>query len=137
LQYTVPAGWTELPAKSMRVAAFQVSDGKQSAEVTVIPLGGSAGGLLANVNRWRKEVGLDDMTEENLRKESKSLDVEGQNAVYVDLVGKEKRNLGVILPRDGRTWFIKFQGPIGLVEKERENFEAFARSVRFAVGGRP
>jgi len=137
LQYTVPAGWTEIPAKSMRVAAFQVSDGKQTAEVTIIPLSGAGGGLLANVNRWRKEVGLDDMTEENLRKESKSLAVEGQNAVYVDLVGKEKRNLGVILPRDGRTWFIKFQGPIGLVEKERENFEAFARSVRFAAGGRP
>jgi hypothetical protein len=135
LKYQLPTGWVELPVSGMRVAAFKVTDGKDSAEITVIPLGGPAGGLVANVNRWRKEVGLEDTTEAQLTKDSKSLEVDGQSAVYVDLLGKEKRNLGVILPRGGRTWFIKFQGPIPLVDKERANFEAFAQSVNL-VGGR-
>jgi hypothetical protein len=119
----------------MRAAAFRVSDGGTTTDITVIPLSGPAGGLLNNVNRWRKEVGLPDWTEEQLKKESKSLDVGGLSAVYVDLVGKEKRNLGVIFPRSGQTWFIKFQALNALVEKERANFEAFAKSIRFAPGG--
>jgi hypothetical protein len=118
----------------MRVAAFRVSHDGQSAEITVIPLGGMAGGLLANINRWRKEVGLGDLAEAELSKESKSLEIGGHNAVYVDFAGNEKRNLGVILNRQDATWFFKFQGPRALVEKERANFEAFVRSIRFVVG---
>jgi hypothetical protein len=135
ITYEVPKGWTEIPATGMRVAAFRVSDGGQSTEITVIPLSGPAGGLLGNVNRWRKEVGLPDTTEDVLKKESKSIDIDGVSAVYVDLAGQEKRNLGVLFPRDGQTWFIKFQAPNALIEKERANFEAFAKSIRFAPGG--
>jgi hypothetical protein len=135
ISYSIPSGWTEIPASGMRAAAFRVADGNQSAEVTVISLGGPSGGLLANVNRWRTQIGLAETTEDKLAKESKSLEVAGQNAVYVDLVGQEKRTLGVILPHDGKTWFLKLQGPLALIEKERANFEAFARSVRFVAGG--
>jgi hypothetical protein len=135
IKYQLPAGWAELPASGMRVAAFKVTDGKDSAEVTVIPLGGPAGGLVANVNRWRTQIGLPETTDAQLRKEAKSLEVEGQSAVYLDLLGKDQRTLGVIFPRGKQTWFIKFQGPIPLVDKERANFESFAQSVKL-VGGR-
>lgn len=135
ITFAVPPGWTEIPPSGMRVAALRVTDGTTTSDITVIPLSGPAGGLLNNVNRWRKEVGLLDTTEDLLKKESKSIDVNGISAVFVDLPGKEKRNLGVIFPRDGRTWFIKFQAPNALVEKERANFEAFAKSIRFIPGG--
>ena len=62
--YDVPPGWQPIKATGMRVAAFKVVDRDKAAEVTVIPLAGQAGGILANINRWRKEVGLPDMTEE-------------------------------------------------------------------------
>jgi hypothetical protein len=136
ITYTRPESWTELPVSGMRVAAFRVVHEGQTAEITVIPLGGMAGGLLGNVNRWRKEVGLPDINEDQLKRESKTIDVGGQNAVYVDLAGKDKRNLGAILARDDATWFVKFQGPAALVDKERANFEAFVRSIRFAAGER-
>ena len=47
-----PDGWNEVPPGKMRVASFNVKgkDGKQ-ADVSVVPLGGLAGGDLANVNR--------------------------------------------------------------------------------------
>jgi hypothetical protein len=133
LEYDVPAGWQPLPATGMRVAAFKVTDGNQSAEVTVIPLGGVAGGLVPNVNRWRKEVGLPDTTDADLRKEAKMLDSPAGSVVSVDLAGPKERTLGGILMHRGQSWFVKLRGPADLVGKQQSAFEAFVKSLRFGA----
>jgi hypothetical protein len=137
LTYDVPPGWTELPVQpgGFRVAAFRVTQGSHSADVTVIPFPGPAGGLVLNVNRWRKELDVPDVTEDQIKKDAKSIDAGGVTGTYVDLSGKGERTLGVILPRSDRTWFIKFRGPAALVGQQQANFEAFVRSVRFGAGG--
>ena len=131
--YEIPPGWQPLPATGMRVAAFKVTDGGQSAEVTIIALPGHAGGLLANVNRWRKEVGLPDTTEDQLRKEAKMLDVRGVSVRYVDLAGPKERTLGGITMHNGTSWFVKLRGPADLVGKQQQAFEAFVKSLRFGA----
>ena len=67
LKWTLPAGWTEVPAGQMRVASFVVkgADGQQ-ADVSIIPLPGGAGGDASNVNRWRGQVGLPTVSPEEL-----------------------------------------------------------------------
>jgi hypothetical protein len=136
--YDVPAAWEVVPVKpgSMRVAAFKVTDGDKSAEVTIIPLAGQGGGLLANVNRWRGEVGLPNTTEADLRKEAKMLDAPGGSVLYVDLVGAKERTLGGMLEHGGRTWFVKLRGPAELVGKQQAAFEKFLRSMRFDAGAK-
>jgi len=133
LKYDVPPGWTERPAANgFARAAFAVTDGGQTAEVTVTPLGGMAGGLLANVNRWRAQVGLESTTEEQLPKDQKQLDVTGHPCSYFDLAGpKGERILAVAVPQGGQTWFLKMKGPAELVGRQQGHFEAFAKSVRF------
>jgi hypothetical protein len=133
LKYVAPAGWTERPATNgFARATFAVTDGGQTAEVTVTPLGGMAGGLLANVNRWRNQVGLGPTTEEQLSKDQKQLDVAGTPCPYFDLAGpKGDRILAVSMPQGGQTWFLKMKGPAELVGRQQANFEAFAKSVRF------
>src|SRR5262249_30227041 len=49
LKFKTPDGWQQKPAGGFRLAAFTVGE---NTEVTVIPLGKSAGSLLSNVNRW-------------------------------------------------------------------------------------
>jgi hypothetical protein len=135
--YQVPAGWTDLPVLpgSIRVAALRVNDGDRTAEVTIIPLAGPAGGLAANVNRWRGEIGLANSADDRITREAKTIDVAGTQATYVDLVGPRERTLGVMVPRGEQTWFIKFRGPAELVGKQQSAFEAFVRSLRFGTGG--
>jgi hypothetical protein len=137
LTYDVPPGWTELPVQpgGFRVAAFRVTQGSHSADVTVIPFPGPAGGLVLNVNRWRKELELPDATEEQIKEDAKSLDAGDVAGTYVDLSSKGERTLGVILSKGDRTWFIKFRGPAQLVGQQQAAFEAFVRSVRFGAGG--
>ncbi len=105
-----------------------------------MPLPGAAQGLLANVNRWREQLKLKPVTEEELHKEVKVIQVAGESAASVDLLGPEsegpqrQRILGVVLPRGKRTWFFKMTGPAELVEKQKPAFEAFIKSVQFAAG---
>jgi len=140
LKYTAPAGWEELPSTGgMRVAAFRVAEGGQVAEVTVIPLAGTVGGLLDNVNRWRDQIKLPPTTEEQLRQETRQLQVGGVASSYVDLAGPEaagarrERILGVVVPRGGQTWFFKMKGSADFVARQKPAFETFLGSVRWAA----
>ncbi|MGH7973744.1 MAG: hypothetical protein ACREIC_33925, partial [Limisphaerales bacterium] len=69
LKYTVPSGWEETAPGEMAVASFHVKgDGGKQAVVGVFPFPGMAGGDLQNVNRWRGQVGLAPMSEEEMSK---------------------------------------------------------------------
>ncbi len=68
----------------MRVASFEVSENGKTADVSVIPLGGMAGGDLANVNRWRGQVGLPPLAERRSAKaRRKKSQVAGQAGGFV------------------------------------------------------
>jgi hypothetical protein len=137
LAFDAPPGWQPqpVPPNSMRVAAFKVTAGDKSAEVTIIPLAGQAGGLLANVNRWRDQIGLPPTTDDQLRKDAKMLDSRAGAVVYVDLTGPKGRTLGGTLLHGGRSWFVKMNGPAYVVGAQQAAFEAFVQSLRFDAAG--
>src|SRR5690349_3907522 len=56
--WDTPEGWRAVIAdQPMRVATFRAGPG-DGVEVSVTAFPGDVGGLLANVNRWRGQVGL-------------------------------------------------------------------------------
>jgi hypothetical protein len=134
----VPESWKAGRAGGIRAAAYAIvdDDGRQVAEITVTPLGPGAGDLKANVDRWRQEIKLSTSTPEELENETRRLEIDGQKADYVHLVGPKnaqprEATLGVILRRPDRIWFFKLRGPVEVVAKEKERFEAFVKSVKF------
>ena len=121
----------------MLLAKFNVQNSGASADVTVSSFPGSVGGLLANVNRWRGNVSLDPIAEDDLSKSTSSIDVPGGKAVLVDVSGKsaktgnDARLIGVIWPRGDQTWFYKFLGDPAVVDHEKDAFQKFVQSVRY------
>ncbi len=134
LQYTLPAGWEKKAPTQMRVASFGVSqDGKQ-ADVSVIPMGGMAGGDLANVNRWRGQVGLAPVDEDAVQKMTKKVVIAGQDADLFDIAGAgSDRIIASVLHRDDTAWFFKITGDSALVEAQKPAFVAFLKSVSFVA----
>ncbi len=129
--WDVPAGWKPAAASTMRIASFVVGDG---GDMSVVALGPAAGGTLANVNRWRGQLGLASVAEDALG--TTEIDIAGGGkAVVADLTGEGsgagKKMLAAIVSRPDRTWFYKLSGPAALVAKERENFIGFVRSVKY------
>lgn len=133
LTYDKPAGWQPAPAGGLRKAAFAIADGAESAEVTVISLDGAGGALLPNINRWRQQIELGEITQQELDAGLRKIEVAAQSGDYVELVGPKKAILGVMAAEGGRAWFFKMTGDVPLVNREKPNFEAFVRSVRFAA----
>ena len=131
--WTVPAGWQSVPPSDFLVAKFVVQEGDAKAEVNVSQLAGTGGGLAANINRWRGQVGLPP-TEELL---STPIDIKGGTAQLVDFSGKDTqtgkptRLVGVVAPQGDRTWFYKLKGDETVVAKQKDAFIKFIQSARY------
>ena len=139
-QWTVPSGWTFVPGKEMRVATFKVSADHPEVELTVVPLGGEGGSVLANVNRWQKEIGLPPSDEKDVENLLTVVDLAGTPAWMFDFTGAQpsdgkpqKRLLAAIVRQPIQTWFFKLAGPMDIVTAQKDNFDSFIHSLKFPV----
>lgn len=134
LTYDAPAGWKSGRAGGMRKAAFEVAEDGQRAEITVIDLPrdvGAAGDRLANVNRWRGQIGLAEMSGDEFRAARQEVPVGALTGDFVELVGQSQTILGVMVDQGDKTWFIKLQGDAPLAAKQKPAFLAFVGSLKF------
>jgi hypothetical protein len=132
LKWTLPKGWSELPGGGMRFATFKAPfAGKLEATVVVLP--GPAGGELANVNRWRGQIGLPAMDEASLAKGRSVIKTKAGALNVYDFTseGQAKSRLvaGYITTPDGNTWFIKMTGDEAPVAKAKPEFMTILGSV--------
>jgi hypothetical protein len=132
LKYVLMDGWTEKPATAMRVASFDISQNGKTADVSIVPLGGDAGGDLANVTRWRGQVGLPPATEDELPALSQKIQIAGQDGKLFDIGGASQRILGAVLQRGDTAWFFKVIGDTDLVEAQKPAFISFLQDLQFS-----
>lgn len=85
LTYTAPAGWKPGRERQMRLATFEIGSGPKPLEVAVFPPFG--GTLLANVNRWREQVGAKPVADAELSTAATELKLGDSKAYYVDARG--------------------------------------------------
>ncbi|NOX56577.1 MAG: hypothetical protein GXP27_19465 [Planctomycetes bacterium] len=128
LRFEVPQGWTQTARSEFSVAAFEVEKDGQKAKITVSSAGGD---LLANVNRWRSQVGLEDVSAEELKQLVGEIAVGEKTGRYVKLMGPKEAILGVVVSANGRTWFIKLKGDSQLAEQQEKVFKQFVESIQF------
>lgn len=130
-----PEHWQQLAAGPMQQAKFRIALENQTVEVTLSIFPGDAGGLLANVNRWRGQIGLNEADPAALPKLAESFDAAGPGAKIVDMTGTDaktsrpSRLIGAIVTRGERTWYYKLLGDPELAEKEKQAFLKFAQAA--------
>lgn len=132
LSWTLPEGWQEAPASSVRVASFLVP-GKDGtiAQLSVMPFPGMVGGELANINRWRREVGLNEITEDAIV--SQPVQVGTNSAKLYEIVGEKDATSVAWLVRDENSWFFKLRGDKSAVLDAKPAFIAFLKSIKFVA----
>jgi hypothetical protein len=128
--WKTPDGWIEQqPSSSMLLASYS-APGKTGgkAEVTVSMFPGDVGGLLANVNRWRGQIGLAPISDQELPQKTSQVEVGSVKAVLVELTAPDgsKGLLGLIVPREGNTWFYKMTGDPAALADQKKSFVEFA-----------
>lgn len=137
--WVVPHGWQEKPGSGFRYATFVVPGaGSLAGDLSVTVLDGEAGGLLSNVNRWRGQIGLPDLTEGQLPGASKTIRPAGRAMTFVSFVssdnlidGKSKKRLmAAVYTSQGKTWFFKLIGEDRLVRSAEGDFLKFLGSLK-------
>ncbi|MEX2672933.1 MAG: hypothetical protein WD294_12585 [Phycisphaeraceae bacterium] len=132
LELTTPEGWQRVEqSASIVYATYEVGSGDRSAMVAVTPLHGDGGGMLANVNMWRSQLGLDAVADAS-EQPTETLTVDGREATFIAMEGENELSLLVaIVPTGERTWFFRLSGPRAAVREQRETFEQFVTEARF------
>jgi hypothetical protein len=127
--WKVPAGWKEVAPGAMQNAKFSVPpQNNVTADVTVSIFPGSTGDNLANVNRWRRQIGLAEVDEAGLAKLIQPLDPNNRQAILVDMENQDKRLIAAIVPRSKGWYFYKLLGGSAAVAPQKEAFISFVRS---------
>ena len=140
-QWIQPEHWNEIEGSQFSLMDFEAVHDGQRAAISVTKLAKNAGGELANVNRWRKQIGLEEIELAQLEKTKQPFAVDGNPGTFVELKGtrdgKPATTLGVIHTITYRTlpetWFYKITGDTAAVEKEKDAFRDYVRSARYPV----
>jgi hypothetical protein len=153
-----PAEWRRVNAGQVALYAFEAGQGKNLARISISLSGGT---LLDNINRWRDQVGLGDIDQEEMEKQLTRVTIDQYHGHYVQMSqmssqpgsdekspadGKPKPARkppsrgaihGVIIPAKGRTWFFKLEGSVAAVQREKDTFRSFVddalRALALAV----
>ena len=134
LSWKLPKGWTEARTPgSMRYATIAPPASEPKVDVSVVVLPGPAGGELANVNRWRGQIGLPPLDEPSLgaaRKRVKAPSGEVSLYDFSSEGAKKTRVVAGFTVSRGNTWFVKMTGDADAVASHRGAFVNLLESLR-------
>jgi hypothetical protein len=95
IKWAMPKGWIEDHAGGPgRQACLHFGDRDPKLEMTIVRLPGDGGGLVANVNRWLEQLGLERASEAQVSELVKKVSGTNLEATVVDLVGPTRPSGG-------------------------------------------
>jgi hypothetical protein len=115
----------------MQLAKFAAAGDGGEAEVSVARLGGMAGGLGPNINRWRGQLGLGPVSDAEAEASARTVPGSTDEAKLVELSGSDKAMAVVMVTQGGATWFYKVTGSAAAVEREQPKLVEFVKSANY------
>lgn len=135
ISWIVPTHWQAGQAGGIRFATLT----RDNINIAVTRFPGEVGGVLSNINRWRMQVGLPGVSEEDLPKQIEKVTTVDGAAMVVDFTGPDgKRMIAALLPDtpdNDRTWFFKMEGSRESLEGLKNDFIALIKSISFSAAG--
>lgn len=137
LTWTAPSHWQQSGDRPMRDVTYTVGDG--AVECYVATLGGPAGGVEANLNRWQSQMGQPPLSPADIAalpkitifdQETALLQVKGNFTGMGGETLTDQMLLGVVAPLGGKTIFVKMTGPEAVVSPEVDDFVSFCESLK-------
>ncbi|MGL1935976.1 MAG: hypothetical protein OCD01_13190 [Fibrobacterales bacterium] len=138
--WKLPKGWLVQEGSGMITATYFPDDGTNSFKATLIILGGMAGGVDANLERWLGQIGLpaDPGTiakVKNAANKVKGVNVKGDLYDLTLQATQEKTFLVTILPVEEYSVFVKFMAAPDVAKAQKKNFAALLNSLEYTANG--
>jgi hypothetical protein len=136
--WILPTAWEPVPgSRPMRHGTYAVLLADTPVEITIAHFPGDVGGVVANLNRWRSQIGLGPITAADAEALISRFDEHPGFAGYtVHLQGADTHMLvgSIHEAAADRTWFVRATLPPELAPRLRPALFAFARSFGAVEG---
>lgn len=135
--WTMPESWSESPdVPAMRLATLVIDDEDGPVEVAISRFAGDVGGMLANVNRWRGQVGLPPVGRADLDGLLERFESPGFEGALLHIEGERQHMLVASLYETAadRTWFVRVLEEPDVAARVKDEVFEFAKSFS-ASGG--
>lgn len=136
--WRAPAEWRESPDNPvMRVAIYVIEDPTGPVEVTITRFPGDVGGVHANVNRWRGQIGLGAVEPAAIDDLTEPFGGAAWSGYFVELHGAERSMLaaGIYEAAADHTWFVRVVTDRDTAARLKPQVKEFAKS--FGAEDRP
>ena len=128
LSFNVPADWKTIEPGSMVLHRFTTAS---DATLAISAFPGDVGGIVANVNRWRRQLGLAPEDEAQITAALKAVQIGEHPAQQVDLANDTQRMVVTFGMVDGKTCFFKLTGTSEQIDKAMPALDQFTQSVNW------
>lgn len=139
LAWKTPKGWQENPGDGMRVVSFE-SEGADPISCTIISLGGQAGGIQANIQRWLKQINITDISNEKLQSFLSQQELitaaGGWETSVIDFTALQTNQqpdapsmMAAIFTIDQNSVFVKMTGTKKAIQENMEKFKSLCLSL--------
>jgi hypothetical protein len=125
LDWDAPKHWHEKPASGMRLATYIIPDKEGDGEVSIVSISGPAGGLLSNLNRWRGQLQLPPVTQNELANYHREETIGKHNFHMFKLPGMRVAMFNF----KEHNYFFKLTGSSKLVLKNTPELKELLKSV--------
>lgn len=129
--WDTPSSWVESAGHSMRLASFSVPTSQGDGDCSVIQLGGNGGGLEANINRWRGQIGLSAQTSHEIHASA----IDGSSKlgkfkmfILINDSRPETAMMASIIELQSKTLFIKLNLHSEAIDEVQSDFTSFCSS---------
>ena len=129
--WDVPKSWIPQDKGSVRLASYKIPLLDSFADLSITKFGGNAGGETANVNRWRKQLKLPELTESEIKASAYIGQSKMGNYSIYKISNEANLNssfLCMILPIDDSTIFVKLNATESGIKILENEFNAFCSS---------
>ena len=130
--WDAPTSWIIKDNNSFSLASYEIPYQNDSADLSITKFSGDAGGVLANVNRWRRQLDLEPQTLKQINATSiMGSSMVGNFSVY-KIINEQQNQafLCTIIPYDDSTIFIKIKSTTTTIKALEKDFLDFCLSFK-------
>ena len=133
ISWTLPKDWTFEAGSGMRFGTIKFHIDETPVECTLVKLGGAAGGLAPNVNRWRDQIGLSPANAAEIEKSLETIEGKSGPVKVSTLINPDNADqaiLASIINAKNSTLFVKIMTQSALINRAKADFTSFSASLQ-------
>ena len=124
--FPIPQHWQTQPSLGMRLGSFKLKDhAAKDCDISVVVLPTGSGGDLANINRWRGQLGLSPLKKGAPGSKPNTINLNQKPVAWVEISAQDRKMVVAYLTSPAQTIFIKMMGTSSLVNQEAAHFKTF------------